>query len=75
MRGTLSSYRVHIWYGTIRMAGLQSGEGRVMIESVVRAQYINMTDTQTATSPQQMLRQRIVSGGRKPQRMVYYTNT
>jgi len=32
------------------MAGLQSGEGRIMIDSVVWAQYINMTDTQTAAS-------------------------
>jgi len=35
----------------ILMAGLQSGEGRMMIDSVVRVQYINVTDTQTATSP------------------------
>jgi len=27
------------------MAGLQSGEGRMMIDSVVWAQYINVTDT------------------------------
>jgi len=33
------------------MAGLQSGEGRMMVHSVVWAQYINVTDTQTATSP------------------------
>jgi len=42
-----------------RMAGLQSGGGRTMIDSVVWAQYINVadrqTDTQTATSPQQQL--------------------
>jgi len=30
------------------MAGLQSGEGRMMIDSVVWAQNINVTDTQTA---------------------------
>jgi len=30
-----------------RMAGLQSGEGRMMIDSVVLAQYINVTDTHT----------------------------
>jgi len=30
---------------------LPSGEGRMMIDSVVWAQYINVTDTQTATSP------------------------
>jgi len=29
------------------MAGLQSGEGRMMIDSVVWAQYINVTDRQT----------------------------
>jgi len=33
------------------MAGLQSREGRMMIDSVVWAQYINVTDTQTATQP------------------------
>jgi len=38
-------------YKKTRMAGLQSGEGRMMIDSVVWAQYINVTDTQTATSP------------------------
>jgi len=30
-----------------RTAGLQSGEGRMMIDSVVWAQCINVTDTQT----------------------------
>jgi len=39
------------------MAGLQSGEGHMMIYSVLRAQYINVTDTQTATLPKQMWRQ------------------
>jgi len=29
------------------MTGLQSGEGRMMIDSVVWAQHINVTDTQT----------------------------
>jgi len=29
------------------MAGLQSGEGRMMIDSVVWAQYINVTDRHT----------------------------
>jgi len=28
-----SNYQVHIWYGKTRMAGLQSGEGRMMIDS------------------------------------------
>jgi len=44
------------------MVGLQSGEGRMMIDLVVWAQYINVTDTQTATSPQQMPRYSLVSG-------------
>jgi len=30
-----------------RMAGLQSGKGRTMIDSVVWAQYINVTDKHT----------------------------
>jgi len=47
--GLPSSYRVHIWYGKTRMAGLQSRKGRMMIDSVVSAQHINVTDTQTAT--------------------------
>jgi len=29
------------------MAGLQSGEGRMMFDSVVWAQYVNVTDRQT----------------------------
>jgi len=41
MRGIPSSYRVHIWYGKTRMAGLQSDEGRMM------TQYINVTNTHT----------------------------
>jgi len=63
--GISLSYRVHIWHGKTRMAGLQSGEGRMMIDSVIRAQYVNVTDTQTATLPQQMPHQRIASSGRK----------
>jgi len=42
-----SSYRVRIWYGKTRMTGLQSGEGRMMTDSVVWTQYINVTDTHT----------------------------
>jgi len=49
--GIPSSYRVYIWYGKTRMAALQSGEDHTMIDSVVWAQYINVTYTQTATSP------------------------
>jgi len=49
MRRIPSSYRVRIWYGKTRIASLQSGENRMMIDSVVWAQYINVTDTQTAT--------------------------
>jgi len=33
------------------MAGLQSGEGRMMIDLVVCAQYINVTDIQTHRQP------------------------
>jgi len=38
-----SSYRVHMWYRKTRTARLQSGEGRMMIDSVVWAQYITVT--------------------------------
>jgi len=51
MMGIPSSYQVHIWYGETRMAGLQSGEGCTMIDSVVWAHYVNVTDTQTVTQP------------------------
>jgi len=34
LRRIPSSYRVHILYGKTRMAGLQSGEGHMMIDSV-----------------------------------------
>jgi len=37
--------RVDIWYGKTRIAG-QSGESRMMIDLVVWAQYINVTDTE-----------------------------
>jgi len=30
--GDKLSYRVHVWYGKTRTAGLQSGEGRMMID-------------------------------------------
>jgi len=33
------------------MAELQCGKGRVMIDSVIRAQSINVTDRQTPTQP------------------------
>jgi len=36
--------RVHIWYRKTRTAELQSSEGCMMIDSVVWAQYINMTE-------------------------------
>jgi len=48
MRGIPRAYRVHIWYGKTRTAGLQSGEGPMMIDSVVWAQYINVTEWHTA---------------------------
>jgi len=41
-----SSYRVHIWYGKTRTAGLQSGESRMMIDSVAWIQHISVTDMQ-----------------------------
>jgi len=44
-------YQFHIWYEKTRMAGLQSGEGRMMIDSVVWAQYVNVTDRQTHRQP------------------------
>jgi len=43
---------------------LQSGEGRMLIYSVVWAQYTNVKCTQTATSPEQMLCQRTASDGK-----------
>jgi len=45
----LELYRVHIGWGKTRMAGLQSGEDRMMIDSVVWAQYV--TDTQPHRQP------------------------
>jgi len=51
MRGIPSSYRVHIWCRKIRMAGLQSGESRMMIDSVVWAQNVNVTHTHTHRQP------------------------
>jgi len=51
-KGIHSRYRVHIWYGKTRMAELQPGGSRMMIDSVVLAQYTH-TDTQTAMSRQQ----------------------
>jgi len=41
------------WYGKTETAGLQSGECRMMIESVVLAQYINVTNRHTDTSLEQ----------------------
>jgi len=42
-------YRVHIRYKKIRMAGLESDECHMMIDPVVLAQYIDVTDAPTAT--------------------------
>jgi len=43
------SYQVYTRYRKTRMAGLQSGEGRTMIDSVVWPQYINVqTDSHVA---------------------------
>jgi len=36
-------YRVQIWHVKTRMVGLQSGKGRMMIDSVVWAQHINQS--------------------------------
>jgi len=33
--GNSLSYPVHIWHGKTRMAGLQSGEGRMIIDSAI----------------------------------------
>jgi len=43
------------------MAGLQSDEGRMMIESVVWTQYINVTDTETATKRDRQPRRHIAN--------------
>jgi len=58
LREIPSSYRVYIWYGKTRMAGLQSREGCMMIDSRClgtihqrdRHTY-SVTDTHTAMSP------------------------
>jgi len=42
-----SSYRIHILYGKTRMAGIQSGEGRMMIDSVVGLGTIKASTRQT----------------------------
>jgi len=47
-----SNFRVHNGCGKTRMSGLQSDEGLMMIDSAVWAQYINVTDRQTAASTQ-----------------------
>jgi len=44
--GIPSSCRVHIWYGETGMDGLQSGEGRTVMDPVVWAQYINVANRQ-----------------------------
>jgi len=52
------------------MAGLQSGEGRMPIDSVIWAQNINVTDTQTATQPRRHNNSRLYalrSGGKNGQ--------
>jgi len=45
MRRNPSSYRIHIRHGKSKMA---EGEGCIMIDSVVWAQYINVTDSHVA---------------------------
>jgi len=49
VRGIPSCYRVDIWYEKTRIAGLQSGEGRMMIDSVIWAPYISVTVTDWQT--------------------------
>jgi len=49
--GIPSRYRVHIYCGKTRVAGLQSGEGSMLIDSVVWAQFVNVTDTQPHKQP------------------------
>jgi len=45
-------------------------EDRMMIDSVVWAQYINVTDTQTATLPEQVPRQRTASSYKKESEII-----
>jgi len=58
------------------MAGIQPGEAHIVIDSVVWAQYINATDTQTDkqtdshTSLYQLPHQRIASRGKNSNRSV-----
>jgi len=53
-----SSFRVHIWYGKTRMAGLQiqSGNGRSMISSVVCSGTIRQRDRHTDSRPNALCR-------------------
>jgi len=47
-----ASCQVHFWFGKTIMAGLQSGEDHMMIDLVIWAQYINVSDTLTARQGQ-----------------------
>jgi len=49
MRLIPSRYWVRVWYGKTRMAGQQSREGRMMIDSVISAHYVNVSDKHTAS--------------------------
>jgi len=49
------------------MSGLQSGEGHVMTDSVVWAQYINVTDRQTDTQTHRQPRHYALRSGGKNQ--------
>jgi len=51
MREILLSCRVRISYGKTGTVGIRSGKGRTMSDSVVWAQYINVTDRQTHRQP------------------------
>jgi len=63
VRGIPSKNRVHIWYEKTRTTGLQSG--RMVIDSVIWAQYMKVADRQTATWPWLMRCQCAVLGGKK----------
>jgi len=61
--GTFSSYRVHLVWENYRTAGLQSGEGRMMIDSVVWAQY-NVTNTDSHVAIANAVPTQYASAGR-----------
>jgi len=58
MRGSPRALEFIFGKGKLEWLGLQYGEGRMMIDSVVWAQYINVTDTQTDTQTHRQPRRR-----------------